>query len=83
MNIFMAIIAMKQCTISSTTELSFIFTALIWDSNVSDMKFGWLDLFASRMSSYLNVLFTSGWCWAHQFGALFFNPNLGFLPGSI
>ncbi|KAJ6932322.1 hypothetical protein NC651_007908 [Populus alba x Populus x berolinensis] len=54
MNIFMAIIAMKQCTISSTTELSFIFTALIWDSNVSDMKFGWLDLFASRMSSYLN-----------------------------
>ncbi|KAJ6857676.1 hypothetical protein NC651_039179 [Populus alba x Populus x berolinensis] len=22
------------------------------------MKFGWLDLFASRMSSYLNVLFT-------------------------
>ncbi|KAJ7002829.1 hypothetical protein NC653_008140 [Populus alba x Populus x berolinensis] len=46
----MAIIAMKQCTISSTTELSFIFTALIWDSNVSDMKFGWLDLFASRMS---------------------------------
>ncbi|KAJ6932323.1 hypothetical protein NC651_007908 [Populus alba x Populus x berolinensis] len=54
----MAIIAMKQCTISSTTELSFIFTALIWDSNVSDMKFGWLDLFASRMSSYLNVLFT-------------------------
>jgi len=54
----MAIIAMKQWTISSTTELSFIFTALIWDSNVSDMKFGWLDLFASRMSSYLNVLFT-------------------------
>ncbi|KAJ6958608.1 hypothetical protein NC653_040304 [Populus alba x Populus x berolinensis] len=59
----MAIIAMKQCTISSTTELSFIFTAVIWgdriqDSNVSDMKFGWLDLFASRMSSYLNVLFT-------------------------
>jgi len=30
----------------------------IQDSNVSDMKFGWLDLFASRMSSYLNVLFT-------------------------
>jgi len=30
MNIFMAIIAMKQCTISSTTELSFIFTAVIW-----------------------------------------------------
>jgi hypothetical protein len=49
---------MKQCTISSTTELSFIFAAVIWGSNVSDMKFGWLDLFASRMSSYLNVLFT-------------------------
>ncbi|KAJ6857650.1 hypothetical protein NC651_039163 [Populus alba x Populus x berolinensis] len=30
MNILMAIIAMKQCTISSTTELSFIFTAVIW-----------------------------------------------------
>jgi hypothetical protein len=30
----------------------------IQDSNVSDMKFGWLNLFASRMSSYLNVLFT-------------------------
>ncbi|KAG6772686.1 hypothetical protein POTOM_024104 [Populus tomentosa] len=30
----------------------------IQDSNVSDLKFGWLDLFASRMSSYLNVLFT-------------------------
>jgi len=58
MNIFMVIIAMKQWTISSTTELSFIFTALIWDSNVSDMKFGWPDLFAWRMSSYLNVLFT-------------------------
>jgi len=60
---------MKQCTISSTTELSFIVAAVIWDSNVSDMKFGWLDLFASRMSSYLNVLFTSrhiGWCWPHQ-----------------
>ncbi|KAG6739617.1 hypothetical protein POTOM_057219 [Populus tomentosa] len=27
----------------------------IQDSNVSDMKFGWLDLFASRMSSYLNI----------------------------
>ncbi|KAJ6857649.1 hypothetical protein NC651_039163 [Populus alba x Populus x berolinensis] len=25
------------------------------------MKFGWLDLFASRMSSYLNVLFTCPW----------------------
>jgi hypothetical protein len=58
MNIFMAIIAMKQYTISSTTELSFIFAAVIWDSNVSDMKFGWLDLVASRMSSYFNVLFT-------------------------
>ncbi|KAJ6932241.1 hypothetical protein NC651_007839 [Populus alba x Populus x berolinensis] len=45
---------MKQWTISSTAELSFIFAAVIWDSNVSDMKFGWLDLFASRMSSYLN-----------------------------
>jgi hypothetical protein len=97
------------------------------------MKFGWLDLFASRMSSYLNVLFTrwlqvdtldragpikawSVFCllfsWAfvdcsvrssvlgscmgfltctyftHNkvlsiISALFFNPNLGFLPGSI
>jgi hypothetical protein len=56
MNIFMAIIAMKQRTISSTAELSFIFAAVIWDSNVSYMKFGWLGLFASRMSSYLNVL---------------------------
>jgi len=124
---------MKQCTISSTTELSFIFTALIWDSNVSDMKFGWLGLFASRMSSYLNVLFTrwlqvdtldgagpiKAWsvsCLLFNWGfvdcsvrssvlgscmgvltctlfihnkvlsiisALFFNPNLGFLPGSI
>ncbi|KAL9388008.1 hypothetical protein Peur_021132 [Populus x canadensis] len=55
MNIFMAIIAMKQCTISSTTELSFPFAAVIWKSNVSDMKFGWFDLFASRMSSYLNA----------------------------
>jgi len=124
---------MKQWTISSTTELSFIFTALIWDSNVSDMKFGWLDLFASRMSSYLNVLFTrwlqgdtldgagpikawSVFCLLFNWGfvdcsvrssvlgscmgvltftyfthnkvlsiisALFFHPNLGFLPGSI
>ena len=38
----------------------------IQDSNVSDMKFGWLNLFASRMSSYLNVLLHIGWCWAHQ-----------------
>ncbi|KAJ6932221.1 hypothetical protein NC651_007820 [Populus alba x Populus x berolinensis] len=65
----MAIIAMKQCTISSTTELSFIFAAVNWDSNVSDMKFGWLDLFASRMSSIIHKVTTSrhiGWCWAHQ-----------------
>jgi hypothetical protein len=30
MDIFMAIISMKQCTISSTADLSFIFTAVIW-----------------------------------------------------
>ena len=105
----------------------------IQDSNVSDLKFGWLDLFASRMSSYLNVLFTrwlqvdtldgagpvkawSVFCSLFTWGfvdcsvrssvlgscmgvltctyfthnkvlpiisALFFNPNLCFLPGSI
>jgi hypothetical protein len=56
-NVFMDMIAMKPCTIFwSTTELSCIFAAVIWeteswDSLVTDMKFWWLNLYGPRMSN--------------------------------
>ena len=137
-NVFMDMIAMKPCTIFwSTTELSCIFAAVIWetesgDSLVTDMKFRWLYLYAQ---GYLKLFYVftrwlqgdtldgagpikawSVFCLLFSWGfvdcsvrssvlgscmgvltctyfthnkllsiisALFFNPNLGFLPGSI
>ena len=81
MNIFMAIIALKQCVISSTTELSFIFADVIWWTE-SRMAFAltWsLDGLISLLQEcqllkcIIHKVTTSwhiGWCWAHQ--SLFF-----------
>jgi len=149
-NVFMDMIAMKPCTIFwSTTELSCIFAAVIWetesrDSLVTDMKFRWLNLYAQGYFKlfyvftrwlqgdtldgagpikacfffvvqdgkmvkpfwhllsnwgYVYCFFCSsipGWCMdvlaciyliqnklLSVISALFFNPNLGFLPGLI
>ena len=78
----MAIIAMKQCTISSTTELSFIFAAVIWwtESRIAFPLTWSLDGLNSLCPKIVKLLkcvihkvTTSrhiGWCWAHQ--SLFF-----------